>query len=226
MSSATAKGRPVTLPVVAKHSRVVSKVMSEFKTLFQNRAKWHGLTDSFEITTEDTDSLLAFADVYFPRTDWHAFEQFFLCLASNVLKNIASYGNDGNGNKPVGMNRVEYWCAHIDSELIEQATTTLAARPAEDIVFEADKPPSSAPKCKVCKGKFAKGSLGIKKRIVRPVMNPVHDKTPMWNILTNMIVCNHPKCRARLSLKGKPVLEGVSEAHRVDAEALADEAVA
>lgn len=196
----------------------------DFNHLLQGRTHWHA--SGTVIKPEDTEALLAFCDVYFPRTDWDAYESFFLSMADKVLQNIEHYGDDGFGNKDPAMNRVQYWAAHIDSKLIAEAVATLSVRPVEDVVFEADKPPSSAPKCKVCKGKIAKGSLGIKKRTVRSDVNPVHDKTPKWKVLTKTIVCGNAACRAALSFAATPLLDGVSEARRVEAEALASEAAA
>ena len=198
---------------------------SDFPALLQGRVRFHGVQTQIE--PKDTEALLAFCDVYMPRTDdWHAFESFFLCMADKVIKNIAAYGDDGNGNKESGMNRFQYWCAHIDPELIEEAVATLSKRPVEFVVFESDKPPSSAPKCSVCKGKIARGSLGIKKRIVKPSINPVHDKIPRWSIMTKTIVCSNPKCRSTLSIASKPTLDGISKSRRVEAEAMAEAAVA
>ena len=41
-------------------------------------------------------------------------------LVNDVITNIERYGDDGMGNKPEGMCRVEYWLAHLNPDQIRR----------------------------------------------------------------------------------------------------------
>ena len=66
---------------------IVHTSNDEHKRRVQHDAEaYYGV--NIEVTTDDIAALLAFCDVYFPRTDWLAFDTFVKWVARHVLKNI------------------------------------------------------------------------------------------------------------------------------------------
>jgi len=197
-------------PPVADESNTVGTVAYYKKTLQGAVDRMHHThkTNKILITDEDTEHVVNIANVYLSKDDdWFAFDTFVDFLLHHALPNLSAYGDDGNGDKKPDMNRMEYWLSHIEDDLIEQARSVMAKRPPAFVVFQSDKPPSSAPKCTMCKTKMSKKSLGIKKRRVSPSMYPFAS-LPEWNVTTQSVVCSSPSCRRKLAITNKPVVEG------------------
>ena len=179
-----------------------------------NRMSHARKTNKIAITNEDTKYVIDFANVYLPKDDWYAFDTFVEFLLLHALSSLSAYGDDGNGDKDPDVNRMEYWLSHIGDGLIEQARGVMIKRPSDFVVFQSDKPPSSAPKCTICKTKMSKKSLGIKKRRVRPLMHPFAT-LPEWKVATEIVVCSSPSCRGTLQMTNRPVVEGVVSADKM-----------
>ena len=131
----------------------------------------YGNVATLGCTDEDIAAALSFAEAFVGgkeaggtnvddafRVYW--FAQAILCHVANYVDN---YGDTGFGDKPPELNRVTYWAQHLPTKALEEATSAIKDVPIDRVaVVESVKPPSSAPKCKICKTKIARGDLCLR----------------------------------------------------------------
>ena len=191
---------------------------------WQSRADTHDEQGWIEITAKDVDAAADFAAAFVDRNAGKAFDLAQLYVFDSALVLIGRYGETGYGDKPGDMNRIAYWCAHLKDERIAEAVERIKACPPAECVFAGVKPPSSAPKCHVCKVKIERGELGIESRSVRGILPPLAWSSygmPIWKTQVLTRRCTAPGCLAGLRLAGPVVLVDVPNGKREEAAALA-----
>ena len=97
-------------------------------------------------------------------------ERFFPLLADvseRVYKLLSRYNDDGYGDKPADLHRITYWYQHLDVESILAARDAMKPKPPPNSIVRADRPKSTAFKCRKCKQKLVRGQLAQKSCQVR-----------------------------------------------------------
>lgn len=179
---------------------------------------------------EDAAAAIAFAEAFIGghaddhdgalKTVWFAQWTIF-----QVDKFLHNYGDTGFGDKPPTLNRVTYWAQHIGTNQLE-ATARMINDALIDrvVVFQSSKPPSSAPKCKVCKTKLQRGDLGL--RTSRFTFDAWWmDRQNSVRRTTSAIVCagcvdEKTVARSFRAPLPAPVQRDVAPSHKAAAEAL------
>jgi len=136
-------------------------------TLVQRRIV-HGC--AFNITTTDdtevahaieaTSTLLPVSDAKFDV----ALAKVSMC----VFRLVDAYGNTGYGNKPENLHRFPYWFQHLCMVELTEFVAGIMPKPHSVALTKADKPPSSALKCTVCKTKIHRGETMLINQDVNP----------------------------------------------------------
>ena len=191
------------------------------------------------VTPEDATAALAFAEAWSgdlgdnsaQKTAWMA-----MAVLIHVAKFVTTevrddwtlgYGDTGFGAKPATLNRVSYWAQHISSSVLDAVVLEINRVPIDKmIIFENDKPVSSAPKCKYCKEKIGRGDLGLRLTNVDFFCNPTPHMNlkPMVKAAPIGVVCTecvdiHPSPWPRHA-HGAPAQRGVSPSNQAAADAL------
>ena len=143
-------------------------------------------------------------------------ERFFPLLgdvSDRVYKLLAHYNDNGHGDKPPDLHRVTYWFQHLDVESIFAARDAIKPKPPTNSIVRADRPKSTAFKCRKCKQKLERGQLALKTCHVR--MNPHKAEWREEGTKYTHASCMtaHDKSMARAC----PLGEGVTEFDRVAA---------
>ena len=90
---------------------------TDFEANLKERAARWLPVESLPLSTEDAQAALSFADAWMvKREDWFAYEVFLSFLMEKIGANMKSFGEDGMGDKPETMNRIEYWVQHLNPE--------------------------------------------------------------------------------------------------------------
>ena len=176
-------------------------------------------------TPEDAAAAIAFAEAFIGghdddhdgplKTAWFAQWTIF-----RVAELVHNYGDTGFGDKPPTLNRVTYWAQHIGTDQLETTARVINdARIDRVVVFQSSKPPSSAPKCKVCKAKLQRGDLGL--RTSRFTFDAWWDRQNSVRRTTSAIVCAGcvDEKTVAMSLPA-PVQRDVAPSHKAAADAL------
>jgi len=191
---------------------------------FQHRANMYGEKDWIVITTEDVDAAADFAAAYVDRNSGRVFYMAHMYVFESVLRFLCNYDETGYGNKPADMNRFAYWCAHISDDRLAEAMERCNDRPHDECVLGSTKPPSSAPKCQVCKAKIPRGELVVESRsIIGLAALLAYDRSqlPRWKTRVDTRRCTAPACLEGLVLRGPVALVDVPEGKRNQATTLA-----
>ena len=184
------------------------------------------------VTPEDATAALAFAEPWFDLGDNSAQKTAWMAMA--VLIHVAkfvSYGDTGLGAEPATLNRVSYWAQHISSSVLDAVVLEINRVPIDKmVIFENDKPVSSAPKCKYCKEKIGRGDLGLRLTNVDFFCNPTPHMNlkPMVKAAPIGVVCiecvdNHVHMHRfpwPRHAHGAPAQRGVSPSNQAAADAL------
>jgi hypothetical protein len=184
------------------------------------------------VTPEDATAALAFAEAWSgdlgdnsaQKTAWLA-----MAVLTHVAKFVTTlgYGDTGFGAKPATLNRVSYWAQHISRSVLDAVVLEINRVPIDKmVIFENDKPVSSAPKCKYCKEKIGRGDLGLRLTNVDFFCNPAPHMNlkPMVKVAPIGVVCidcvdNHRFPWPRHA-HGAPAQRGVSPSNQAAADAL------
>lgn len=203
-------------------------------TRLANLSEGRGVDTVIElgVTPEDTTAALAFAEAWSgdlgdnsaQKTAWLA-----MAVLTHVAKFVTTlgYGDTGFGAKPATLNRVSYWAQHISSSVLKAVVLEINRVPIDKmVIFENDKPVSSAPKCKYCKEKIGRGDLGLRLTNVDFFCNPTPHMNlkPMVKAAPIGVVCiecvdNH-KLQWPRHAHGAPAQRGVSPSNQAAADAL------
>ena len=205
----------------------------------------YGNVASLQCTREDAAAALAFAEPFVGgeeaggtnvddafRVFW--FAQTILCHVANFVDN---YGDTGFGDKPPELNRVTYWAQHLPTKALEEATSAIKDVPVDRVaVVESAKPPSAAPKCKLCKAKIGRGDLCLRITRVEFDCFSAVGVMPRVRRTPRAVVC--PECVEAsgtrgsrpidwpLVMYGLPAQCGIAAANQSAADALCSLAVA
>jgi hypothetical protein len=189
------------------------------------------------VTPEDATAALAFAEAWSgdlgdnsaQKTAWMA-----MTVLIHVAKFVTTlgYGDTKFGvAKPATLNRVSYWAERISTSVLNAVVLEINRVPIDKmVIFENDKPVSSAPKCKYCKKKIGRGDLGLRLTNVDFYCNPMPhmDLKPMVKAAPIGVVCiecvdihghmhRFPWPR---HAHGAPAQRGVSPSNQAAADAL------
>ena len=175
------------------------------------------------VTPEDATAALAFAEPWFDLGDNSGQKTAWMAMA--VLIHVAEFVS--YGDTPATLNRVSYWAQHISRSVLDAVVLEINRVPIDKmIIFENDKPVSSAPKCKYCKEKIGRGDLGLRLTNVDFFCNPMPhmDLKPMVKVAPIGVVCIecvdiHPLPWPRHA-HGAPAQRGVSPSNQAAADAL------